>query len=60
VHQSDKESRRNLKVIEYLRGEICVEKEHRERVTKHSVRKRFSRCASRKENSRRVRRIYFQ
>jgi hypothetical protein len=60
AHQSDKDSRRNLKVTEYLRGGICVEKAQRDRVIEHSVRKSSARCASSKENARRARRIYFQ
>jgi hypothetical protein len=39
VHQSDKNSKRNLKVTEYLGGGICAEKAQRDIVTKHSVKK---------------------
>jgi hypothetical protein len=60
AHQSDKNSRRNLKVTEYLRGGICAGKAQRDRVTKHSVRRSSARCASSKENAKRARRIYFQ
>jgi hypothetical protein len=59
AHQSDKNSRKNLKVIEYLRGGICAEKAQRDRVTEHSIRKNSSRCALSKENARRERIIYF-
>jgi hypothetical protein len=60
VHQSDKNSRRNLKVTEYLRGGIYAGKAQRDNVTKNFVRSISAMCASSKENTKRVRRISFQ